>query len=449
MRILTITNWYPPHHFGGYELSCRDVMARLVARGHDVQVLCGDTVVAGAEPPDPEHERRVARALRLYHSGEELLRPSWRDRLEIERHNQRALRDVLQRHRPDVVSVWQLAGASFGLLAPLVDAGVPLVLSVCDDWLAYGQDLDPWSSVFEGSPVRRAAGRLVGAVTRVPTVVPDPSPTAAVLHVSAAVRDRAHAEARWALGREAVVHSGIDRTDFPARPASDRPWRGRLVVSGRFDPRKGFETVLRALPLLDGTTLACWGRGGEAERRRLELLARELGVADRVRFGSLARSEVAAAYADADAVLFPSTWAEPFGLVPVEAMACATPVVATGVGGSAEFLVHEANCLLVEPGDPAALAAAVRRLAGDPSLRRRLVEGGSVTAHQLDVDRLTDVMEGWHEHAAGGFVGPEPGGTSLAVPEPVPPRRSRSAAEHLLRQARRWWRGDHRPLPAR
>ena len=449
MRILTITNWYPPHHFGGYELSCRDVMGRLVGRGHDVHVLCADTVVAGAEPADPDHERRVTRSLRLYHSGEELLRPSWPDRLRIERHNQRALADALERHRPDVVSVWQLAGASFGLLAPLVEAGVPLVLSVCDDWLVYGRSLDPWSSAFDGSPPRRAAGRLVRAATGVPAVVPDPSPTAAVLHVSAAVRDRAHAEGRWALGREAVVHSGIDRTDFPTLPPSDRPWRGRLVVSGRFDPRKGFETALRALPLLDGATLDCFGRGGDAERRRLERLAGELGVADQVRFGSLARAEVAAAYAGADAVLFPSTWAEPFGLVPVEAMACATPVVATGVGGSAEFLVDGGNCLLVAPGDPEALAGAVRRLAGDPALRRRLVAGGSATADQLDVDRLTDVMERWHQHAAGGFVGPQPGGTALPVPAPVPPRPSRSGIEHALRRLRRRWRGDRRPLPAR
>lgn len=449
MRILTITNWYPPHHFGGYELSCRDVMTRLVHRGHDVQVLCGDTVVPGAEPADAGHEGRVSRRLRLYHSGQDLLRPPWSERLRIERHNQAVLADALARHRPDVVSVWQLAGASFGLLDPVVRAGFPMVLSVCDDWLVYGQDLDPWSSRFEGSPLRRAAGRVVGSVTRLPTVVPDPSPNAAALHVSAAVRDRAHAESRWRFDREAVVHSGIDRTDFPTVVGGDRSWQGRLCVSGRFDPRKGYETAIRALPQLEGATLDCWGRGGDTERERLERVAADLGVADRVRFGSLPRSELARAYADADAVLFPSTWAEPFGLVPLEAMACATPVVATGVGGSAEFLVDGENCLLVEPADADALVAAVRRLADDADLRRRLVAGGSATVDRLDVDRLADVMEAWHEHAAGGFVGPDPGGSALPVRPAAPARPSGSAVEHRLRRLRRWWRGDHRPLPSR
>jgi hypothetical protein len=41
-RVLTVTNWYPPHHYGGYELSCFDVMTRLAERGHEVRILCSD-----------------------------------------------------------------------------------------------------------------------------------------------------------------------------------------------------------------------------------------------------------------------------------------------------------------------------------------------------------------------------------------------------------------------
>jgi hypothetical protein len=214
-----------------------------------------------------------------------------------------------------------------------------------------------------------------------------------------------------------VVLSGIDRATYPppAGPES-RPWRWRVVTTGRFDPRKGFETVIRALPLLPEATLACWGRGGGEEQARLQRLAEEHGVADRVRFGSLERAELPAAYADADVMVFPSTWAEPFGLVPVEAMACGTPVVATRVGGSAEFLHDGGNCLAVPPADPGALAAAIRRLAGDEALRRRLVTGGQVTAELLDVERLADVMEAWHAYEATGHSGPRPA-TRPGVPE--------------------------------
>jgi glycogen synthase len=83
-------------------------------------------------------------------------------------------------------------------------------------------------------------------------------------------------------------------------------------------------------------------------------------------------------------VLFPVTWQEPWGLVPLEAMAVGRPVVATATGGAAEYLVDEHNALVVAPGDADALAAAVRRLAEDGSLRERLREGGAETARRYD-----------------------------------------------------------------
>ncbi|MFP5257315.1 MAG: glycosyltransferase [Acidimicrobiia bacterium] len=409
VRLLAVTNWYPPHHFGGYELSAFDVMTRLEARGHEVHVLCGDTTVGGRAAPHPAHESRVRRELRLYHDGERILRPSWRDRLAIERHNQAALRRALVEVRPDVVSVWHLAGVSQGLLTTLARAAVPVVFSICDDWLTYGLRLDAWGSAFARSRPRRALGRLVEAVTRVPTLVPDVGDLGPFLFVTRATEARALATARWHPRRRAVVWSGIDRNVFdrPADPA--RPWRWRLVATGRFDPRKGYETVIRALALLPGeAVLECWGRGGEAERARLAAIAAEVGVEGRVRFGTLEREELPDRYRAADVMVFPSVWPEPFGLVPIEAMACGTPVVATGVGGSAEFLDDGVNCLLFPAEDHEALAERIRRLAEDAELRARVVESGLRTAEELDVERLADVMEAWHVHEATGRHGPDP-----------------------------------------
>jgi SAM-dependent methyltransferase len=81
-------------------------------------------------------------------------------------------------------------------------------------------------------------------------------------------------------------------------------------------------------------------------------------------------------------------------------MACGTPVVATGVGGSAEFLRDGENCLGFAAGDHGALAAAVHRLHDDPALRRAVVDGGFATAADLDVDHLADVFESWHDAVA-------------------------------------------------
>jgi hypothetical protein len=101
---------------------------------------------------------------------------------------------------------------------------------------------------------------------------------------------------------------------------------------------------------------------------------------------------MAGLYAAHDAVLFPVTWAEPWGLVPLEAMAVGTPVIATGTGGSAEYLSDEGNALLAAPGDPEALAGAVRRLAADAGLRARLAEAGRRTAEAHPAERGTAVI---------------------------------------------------------
>src|SRR5205823_908063 len=140
-------------------------------------------------------------------------------------------------------------------------------------------------------------------------------------------------------------------------------------------------------------TLECYGRGGADEQARLAKLAAALGVTERVTFGSLDRDELASRYADADVFVFPSEWQEPFGLVPIEAMACGTPVVATGTGGSGEFLRDGYNCVLFRPGDPRALAAAIHRLHDDPGLSRGVVQGGLHTADELDAEGLANTFE--------------------------------------------------------
>jgi glycosyltransferase involved in cell wall biosynthesis len=214
-----------------------------------------------------------------------------------------------------------------------------------------------------------------------------------------------------------VVYSGIDPVDFPLAVDADpgHTWSWRLLAVGRIEPRKGFDVAIRALAQLPRATLRLLGHPDPSHLASLWDLARELGVADRLEVATVPRSALAAEYADADVVLFPSRWAEPFGLVPVEAMSQATPVVATALGGSAEFLVDGGNCAVVPPDDAAALAAAVERLAGDTALRSRLARGGLVTAAGLTVDRLADVMEAWHLAAESGFRDGEPAHLPLPV----------------------------------
>lgn len=407
MRILVLSNMYPPHHIGGYELSCKDVMDRLRARGHEITVLTTTMRVNGVEDPPEERAHGIRRDLSFYWDDHELVSPPFRERLARERANQRALMDALEASRPDVVSVWNMGAMSLGLLATLVEREQRMLFAVCDDWLVYGPKLDAWTRLFKWSKgVARAARGLFG----VPTAVPPLDDAGAFCFVTDFVRRRAHAKGRVTPRHSTVVYSGIERRDFPPAASESKAWRGRLLCVGRVNELKGVDVAIEALGHLPAdTSLDILGRAEPAYRARLDETIARLGLADRVRFEVVERSDLPARYRAADALLFPVRWEEPFGLVPIEAMACGTPVIATGLGGSAEFLVDEGNCLLVPPNDAAALAAAVTRLAGDEALRARLLEAGTPLADELTTDHLADTFEAWHRAAAEGFSnGPPP-----------------------------------------
>ena len=385
MRILTLTNWYPPHHYGGYELMCHDAVAAFEAAGHDVLVLTADVAVPGVAAPS-EDRRRVRRDLRLYWRDHDIVRPSLVGAARLERANQRAFAAAVADHRPDVVSFWAMGAVSLGLIETCRRRGLPRAFVVCDDWLAYGLQVDRWTRV--GRRAGRGWRRLTAALG-VPSAPEDLGAAGAFCFISGWTRHRAEEHGGWRFPRASVGHSGVDLDVFPlaAAAAPAGPWAGRLLCVGRIDERKGVDVALRALAELPGCTLQVVGRGDDDHLGALRRLAGDLGVAERVDFTVAERSELAAVYGAADALLFTPRWEEPFGMVPIEAMACGTPVVAVASGGAGEYLDDARNCLVVPPDDPAATAAAVRRLAADDGLRTALRGGGRDTAAAFDVQR--------------------------------------------------------------
>ncbi|SCL48899.1 Glycosyltransferase involved in cell wall bisynthesis [Micromonospora citrea] len=173
--------------------------------------------------------------------------------------------------------------------------------------------------------------------------------------------------------RMALVPSGVNQEMFrPDGPAVPRdPARPRIITVGRMVERKGFQDVVRALPAVPDAECAVVG-GPPAEllpadgfARRLGTLAESCGVADRVKLvGAVPREEMGRWYRSAD-ILVAAPWYEPFGLTPLEAMACGVPVIGSNVGGIADTVVHGLTGDLVPPRDPRALGTAIRRLLAD------------------------------------------------------------------------------------
>jgi glycosyltransferase involved in cell wall biosynthesis len=376
-RVLAVGNAYPPHHLGGYEIVWRGVTRRLRALGHQARVITTDYRRRDVEHDDPE-DPDVYRELDWYWREHRWRTVSVPARLRLERHNAVVLDRHLEQFRPDVIAWWPVGGLSLGLIERVRRAGVPAVLFVHDHWLTYGRERDLWMRMWNRPwPARAFVERVTGLPTRV-----DYANAGRWLFCSRAVRDDALATGA-AITDSAVLSPGISSAFLTAgRDAEPPEWRWRLLYIGRVVEQKGVASAIEALPLLPAeATLRIVGDGDRGYRDFLERLAARLRVGERVRFEPpRAHEALIAVYRSADAVLFPVEWEEPWGLVPLEAMALGRPVVATGRGGSGEYLVAGRNSLLFEPGDAADLATALHSLAGDPALRRRLCEGGYETA---------------------------------------------------------------------
>ena len=379
MRVLAVGNMYPPHHLGGYELVWRAAVEHLRSRGHEVRVLTTDTRLSA--PTEPEGQD-VHRELRWWWRDHAFPKRPFRERLAYERHNARVLDSHLDGFRPDVVTWWSMGGMSLSLLERVRRRGLPAVAFVHDDWLDYGPRVDAWLGTFAG-PRRSRVAPIAERLLRIPTRV-DFDSAARYMFVSERTRERALAAGRRPVS-SGIAHSGIDPAYLDPRPAQD--WASRLLYVGRIDERKGIGTVVEALVQMPEATLTIVGSGDPDAEAKLRDQMRTLGVEDRVRSdGFRTRAELPTAYEAADAVVFPVVWEEPWGLVPLEAMALGRPVVATGRGGSGEYLRDGENALLFQAGDAQSLATTVRRLAADPELRARLREGGIATAPNYTED---------------------------------------------------------------
>jgi glycosyltransferase involved in cell wall biosynthesis len=199
-----------------------------------------------------------------------------------------------------------------------------------------------------------------------------------------------------------VWPQGVDTARFHPRKRSEK-WRLKLsgghpdapvlLYVGRLGREKSIgslKAVLRAIP---DARLALVGDG--PARRELEV---EFAGMPAVFSGTRRGEELTAAYASADALVFPST-TETLGLAMLEALSSGLPVVAARAGAAHEVVEEGMNGLLYDPEDRDSLVEAVRRILGDEGLRARLKEGARATAETRDWEAATRALRGYYEMA--------------------------------------------------
>jgi glycosyltransferase involved in cell wall biosynthesis len=275
--------------------------------------------------------------------------------------------------RPDVVHAhfWMSGKAS-------LDAGLPLGIPIVQTFHALGiekrrhqgsKDTSPKSRLDEERRIARDSHRIIATAT------------AEAFELARMGADKA---------KIAVVPCGVDLRLFqPLGPAEARESRRkRIVCLSRLVERKGIADVINALTVLPDVELVIAGGPeamqleSDAEAQRLMQIASDLGIGDRVVFrGRVERAQVPPLLRSADAVVcYP--WYEPFGIVPLEAMACGVPVVVAQVGGLVDSVVDGVTGVHVPPRSPIALAQALRELLADEKRCVQLALNGTRRANR-------------------------------------------------------------------
>jgi glycosyltransferase involved in cell wall biosynthesis len=427
MKILYVTNLYPPYNVGGYELICEIVNRAMQARGHETRVLTSSHRVP--EKGLPAGEQGVERTLRIHgFFGHPWL--GIRRLRALELHNNNALRQAIAEFQPDVVHVFNLGGISKSLAHTLQRANVPTVYFLSDHWLAQSLAADVWLDWWNRpptSPAQRAVRAGLEA-SGVRAWLDAETPTAPIRDLkfpriyfcSQFLRDQAIARG-YDVSHGAVIHNAVDTARFTPAPSPRGPECHRLLFVGRLNAEKGVLTVLRAMALIRDSfpgTLTLCGRGEPAFEDELRTLVQKQQLP--VSFVQACAATMPEIYRQHDALLFASEWEEPFALTPLEAMSCGLPVIATTTGGSKELFRHDVNALTFEAGNAEDLARQILALHRQPDLHRRIAAAGCAQARQDFREELVmDRVEQYVTETVATWPRPSrPPGSPIERPKP-------------------------------
>ena len=348
MRVLLISNIYPPGFIGGYELAAQDVAGMLHDRGHSVVVLTSADL-NGA--PGPDQPYPVIRSLEFVGVQGQPLRP--RDAcirgFYVNLGNLEALRGTLVATRPDIVLCFNLVGLGvLGILRLLEATGIARIAVVMDDWFAGAAQF----------PVELASFRSNFGFGD------DPFCGARVVACSRGILS----EIGHGTGGPAgplLIPAWVELERLAPDAMTCGP-QARFVFASRIAPHKGIGIVVEAASMLrargeTGFTVDVFGAGLVAAAMQH---AYACDVEELVRYkGALTKAEMLRLYHGYDALLFPTWEREPSGFVASEAAASGCVPIMTATMGGAEYFLDTHDCLKIGR-TPEALAAAMLKIMG-------------------------------------------------------------------------------------
>ena len=405
MRVLFLSNFYPPASRGGYEQWCQEVLDELRDKRHDVRVLTSNFGKKQLPLPDPAW---VDRSLWL-----EMELASLRNAVQFFTHrkkrelkNLQHVREFVTSFNPDAVMVWGMWNLhrSIPALVEKLMAG-RVVYYMGDYWPTLPNQFQnywntPARSYLTGVPkslLKPVAYKILAGEKR-PALQLD-----RVIFPSTFMQDAFKEKGINPLHAK-IIYGAID-TKLYSNGHKKQSELLSLLYIGRLSEEKGVHTAIQAVGHLvrekgiQNIKLTLVGDGEPAYKTYLHELANQEDVGPFVNFlPAQPKEALPALYKQTDVFLFTSIWPEPFGRVIVEAMASGVVVVGARVGGAREILAENVNALTFTPNDPQSLARRLQKLIESPELRETLSKAGrEIAIREFDLQRMTCEIETYLE----------------------------------------------------
>ncbi|MEW6305606.1 MAG: glycosyltransferase family 4 protein [Verrucomicrobiota bacterium] len=427
MRILILTNVYPPHHAATYDYRCYVVAHALRKRGHDVQVLTSNHGV--------KSEQRDDEAIRRLHLNGVFGHPvvtTINELKPLEFQNHAALQEAMAEFQPELIHVWSLHGLSKSLVFGAQKHRLPVVFDVADTWIADEIRTDPWLTWWNTSKLpftanaMRSAWELSGQRDRMdesaPTrdrrehkrlahiydpdaeVQPDVITTFRLdrIYFSSQALKELCTNAGFRVSQGNVIYQGVDANNYRGHVKPPTEPTRKFLVSARLTPDSGVMRALEALARVREThrqaSLNIYGRGDsdyvaklKSYAVRFELPVEFMNVSDPIK-------DMPAVFRQHEVFLHTSEGRLPMPTTPLEAMAAGMPVISSIAGGSDEVLRQDETALLFTPGSAEQLANHMKSFIEDTSARHRIALAGQTDVienynYEVMVTRIESFLE--------------------------------------------------------
>jgi glycogen synthase len=404
MRILFLSNFFPPARPGGYTQWCHEVAERLARRGHTIEVLtsCYELEKAPAAEPKIHRLLHLEGDLAYYRPLDFFTK--WKKQ---HRENLVFLEQTVRNFAPDLIFVWGMWALSKALPA-LAEKWLPgQVVYYLSDYWPSASDMH---TAYWQSPARRwqtqVTKRVLGRVAMsmlAREAAQSELRLERVICVSARVRELLVA-AGLPLQHARIIHGGTDMERFPDhRKRDSASGHMKLLYAGQLVRHKGVHTAIGAVAKLvnkrkiNNITLTVVGSGHPDYEAFLRDLVHRESLGDFVLFHPpVSKDDMPAILRQFDILVFPSIYEEPLARVTQEAMASGLVVVGTTTGGTEEILRDGKTGLTFAPDDEEGLAKQISRLVTDPDLCCRLAQAGhQIVLEHFTLDKMVNEIEAY------------------------------------------------------